>query len=428
MRVVQLLLLLLVLLFINDLYAAVGDDMATATSVVKSGIEATNAIAEIVEGVKVLAKFSKFLGKIAPFLAAIGPIMDIITIFLPKQEDPTLKYLKEQFSKVDSNFRNMERLFGEVTNLVRQKGLNAQFSTIEQNIHALSHRLHMLMTAPTNAVEGQKSRFIKAFETSYHSAANKIYNAIMKKQSFTDNIPKEAIEYTKNDRKKVQKIMTGSLALLLSAVKVNLAYLELTNRKGSYEQEKKLWDQRIKEVSQKIKTVDTEVTNNYATQRMTDLKYLSAQYKGDSHDQFAHRLYTFYQEKYYWRDWAVLVYNKMAKSWTGHNGHNFNLCGGDEYLQKDGRNVITSSVPKTKRSINHWHYTYKLSGVQTENVVWGVHYCWTTPGVMNQIKNWSGHDVCMQAVISDRESVRVRAAPGRLAAKWKYFYNMYVFG
>ncbi|XP_048752366.2 uncharacterized protein LOC125663955 [Ostrea edulis] len=429
MRVMRLLLFVLVLLFISDLHADVGDDMETATTAVKAGIEATSAIGDIVEGVKVLAKMSKFLGKIAPFLAAIGPIMDIITMFLPKQEDPTLKYLKEQFSKVDSNFRNMERLFVEVKNLVREKGLNAQFSEIEQNIHALSYRLHMLMTAPKDAVEGQKARFIQAFETSYHSAAKKIYDAITKERAFTDSIPKEAMQYTSNDRKKVQKIMTGSLALLLSAVKVNLAYLKVTKKDASYEMEKTQMDKFIREAAQKIKDVDTEVTNKWTTQRFTDLKDLSAQYKGDNHGQFANRLYSFYTEKYYWREWVVLVYNEMKKSWTGKNGHMFNLCGGDEYLQKDGRNVITSSVPKEKSKINTSHYKSKLGGVTTENVVWGVHYCWSTTSVLDQIKKFAGgSDVCMRAVVSDREGTSVSAAPGRLSSKWKYFFNMYVFG
>ncbi|XP_061175964.1 uncharacterized protein LOC133184912 [Saccostrea echinata] len=380
-----------------------------------------------VSGVKVLAKFTKVMGSIAPFLAAIGPLMDIITLFLPKQEDPTLTFLKEQFSRVDSNFRNMERLFGEVTNLIKSKALKAQFSGIEQNVNALSYRLHMLMTAPKDAVKGQRSRFINAFRVSYQSAAKKIYNGIMTKQSFTDNIPQEAMAYTNYDRKKMQTVMAGCVGLLMTAVKVNLAYLELSNKKASYKMEKVVWEKHIKEVLQKVKAVDKQVTDAWESQKLKDLEGLSAQYKDDSHDQFAKRLFKFYSKKYYWRDWVVIVYNKMAQSWTGNNGHDFKLCGGNKYLEKDGRNVLTSSVPKEKRKINTEHYKKQLSKVRTETVVW-VHYPWTAKSVLNQIKKFSRSDVCMQAVISDRERSHAESAPGRLASKWKYFYNMYVFG
>ncbi|XP_062601155.1 uncharacterized protein LOC134262844 [Saccostrea cucullata] len=427
MQIIRLLLFVFLLVLIADLQADVGDDVKEVSEAVKTGIEATNAITEIVAGVKVLAKFTKIMGSIAPFLAAIGPLMDIITLFLPKQEDPTLTFLKEQFSRVDSNFRNMERLFGEVTNLIKSKAIKSQFSGIEQNVNALSYRLHMLMKAPKDAVKGQKLRFITAFKVSYQSAAKKIYNGIMTKQSFTDNIPNEAMAYTNNDRKKMQKVMAGCVGLLVTAVKVNLAFLQLTNRKASYRMEKTEWEKNIKAALQKVKDVDKQVTDAWEDQKMKDLEGLSAQYKDDSHTRFAKRLYNFYSKKYYWRDWVVIVYNKMAESWTGKNGHVFKLCGGDEYLEKDGRNVLTSSVPKKKQKINKDHYKKKLSKVKTETVVW-IHYAWKATSVLNQIKKFSGSDVCMQAVISDRESVQVKSAPGRLAHKWKYFYHMYVFG
>ncbi|XP_048741510.2 uncharacterized protein LOC125655307 [Ostrea edulis] len=226
----------------------------------------------------------------------------------------------------------------------------------------------------------------------------------------------------------MQKVMARCFGLLVTAVKVNLAFLELTNRKASYKMEKNHWEKDIKEVLEKVKSVDAEVTDAWKDQRFRDLKDLSAQYKDDSNKEFADRLYEFYSEKYYWRDWVVIVYNKMAKSWTGKNGHDFRLCGGDEYLEKDGRNVLTSSVAKEKRKINTAYYKKKLSKVTTETVVW-IHYAWSAKDVLKQMTKFSsGSDVCMRAVISDREAAQSKSASGRLASKWKYFYNMYVFG
>ncbi|XP_048753956.2 uncharacterized protein LOC125665354 [Ostrea edulis] len=428
MQIVRVLLFVFLLFLISDLHADVGNDVQDVTDAVKAGIEATNVITDVISGVKVLAKFTKIMGAVGPFLAAVGPLMDLITMFLPQQEDPTLTFLKEQFSRVDSNFRNMERLFGEVSNLIKSKGVKSQFSAIEQNVNALSYRLHMLMKAPKDAVKGQKARFISSFKVSYQNAAKKIYNGVMTKQSFTDNIPIEAMQYTNYNRKKMQKVMAGCLGLLITAVKVNLAYLKLTNRTASYKMEKSEWEKNIKIVLKKVKSVDREVTNAWEDQKYKDLKDLSAQYKDDDNKEFADRLYRFYSEKYYWRDWVVIVYNKMAKSWTGKNGHVFKLCGGDEYLENEGRNVLTSSVPKEKQKINAAEYKKKLSKVTTETQV-AIHYAWDASAVLKQIAKFSsGSDVCMRAVISDREKVQTQSASGRLAGKWKYFYNMYIFG
>jgi hypothetical protein len=176
-----------------------------------------------------------------------------------------------------------------------------------------------------------------------------------------------------------------------------------------------------------VKSVDKEVTDAWVNQRFQDLKYLSAQYKEDSNQQFADRLFNFYSEKYYWRDWVVIVYNKMAKSRTGTKGHDFDLCGGDEYLEKDGRNVLTSSVAKDKLKRNTEYIANELSRVRTETVAW-IHYPWKATSVMNQVRNiGNSSTVCMRAVISDHKKPRSKSAPGRLADKNKYFYNMYIF-
>ncbi|XP_048741509.1 uncharacterized protein LOC125655306 [Ostrea edulis] len=428
MQIGHLLLSVFLLFLVSDLHADVGDDVQEVSDAVKTGIDAANVITDIVSGVKILSKFTKIMRAVAPYLAAIGPLMNLITLFLPKQEVPTLTFLKEQFSRVDSNFRNMERLFGEVTNLIKSKGIKSQFSAIEQNVNALSYRLRMLMKAPKEAIKGQKSRFISSFKASYQNAAKKIYDGIMKNQSFTDNIPKEAMQYTNHDRKKMQKVMARCFGLLVTAVKVNLAFLKLINRKASYKMEKNYWEKGIKEVLEKVKSVDAEVTDAWKDQRFRDLKDLSAQYKDDGNKEFADRLYEFYSEKYYWRDWVVIVYNKMAKSWTGKNGHDFRLCGGDDYLDMDGRNVLTSSVAKDKRKINTTYYKKKLSEVKTETVAL-IHYAWSAKGVLKQMAKFSGgSDVCMRAVISDREAAQSKSVSGRLDSKWKYFYNMYIFG
>ncbi|XP_062607860.1 uncharacterized protein LOC134269662, partial [Saccostrea cucullata] len=423
MLIVRLSLPLFLFFLISDLHADLGDDVKKASDAVKTGIAATDAITKIVTGVKVLAKFTTIMSKIAPFLAAIGPLMDIITLFLPKQEDKTLSLLKKEFSRVDSNFRNVERLFGKVTNLIKAKSINAQFSEIEQNVNALSDRLHMLMKAPKDAVGGQKDRFITSFRTSYLNAARKIYNGIMTKQSFTDNIPITAMEYTNNDRKKMQKVMAGCVGLLLTAVKVNLAYLKLTNRTASYKMEQKEWETNIKNVLQKVKEVDEQVTSNYESQKFKDMKDLSAQYKDDNHEQFAKRLYKFYSEKYYWRDWVVIVYDKMEESWTGQNGHTFKLCGGDKYLEKENRNIITSSVPKENSKIDINFYKGKLDSLTTETTFLYnlIHIAWPARWVLHQMARFSRADVCMRAVVSDRKKPYVASAPGRLTSKWNIF-------
>jgi hypothetical protein len=422
MKIVPLLLFVFLLFLISDHHADAGNDAKEVTDAVKAGIDAATTIADVISGVKVLAKFTKIMGAIAPFLAAVGPLTDIMTR-PPKTQDPTMANWKAKVLEVDSNFKNMEKLFGEVTKLQK-----SQFSPIQQNVNTLSCRLHLLIKAPKDAVEDRKSRFIASYKSSYNNAARKIFDAIMTKDACTDNIPNMAMQHTKYDRKKVERVMTGSLGLLVTAVKVNLAYLKLTNKTSVYNMEKSEWEKSMKEVLQKTKSVDKEVADVWEDQKLKDLKDLSAQYKDDDNKAFASRLYNFYSKKYYWRDWAVIVYNPMAKSSTGKQGHKFKICGGDEYLEKNGRNVLTSSVPKEKAKINVGHYVDKLGSVKTESKVL-IHYAWSAKEVMDQISKFSSTpDVCMQAVVPDRAAPGSGIAPGRLAYKKKYFYDMFIFG
>ncbi|KAK3106234.1 hypothetical protein FSP39_015806, partial [Pinctada imbricata] len=282
---------------------------------------------------------------IAPFLGALGPIMSLITLFLPKEESAELKFMKKKFAEVDANFGKVFNRFSEIKNLIQEKSLRNQFSDYESKIVVLSRRLHHLLNAPTDVVEEYKATFIESKRSSYDDAASVIWNGMMgKSQGFQYDIPREAMKYTNNHRRRVQEIMNGGLSLILQGVKVHLTYLTLIGRKHSYETEKKEWEGRINAVLQRMKEIDNEVVSQWEKQSEEDSVALMSEYKDKSNGALADKVYSMLTEKYDWKLWFVVVYDPLH----GADKHWVWYCGGFHKFRHHGKNMVVATTDKAR--------------------------------------------------------------------------------
>jgi hypothetical protein len=63
----------------------------------------------------------------------------------------------------------------------------------------------------------------------------KLYHALIGKQgTFQENLGTSVMRYTKNDRKLTQGFLLGIMKLLLQAVKIELAYLQVQTKVNFY--------------------------------------------------------------------------------------------------------------------------------------------------------------------------------------------------
>ncbi|KAK3102925.1 hypothetical protein FSP39_014970 [Pinctada imbricata] len=110
---------------------------------------------------------AKIAGALGPFLGAAGPVVSLISMFLPHQESAELKYMKEQFSKMDQKFDQVFNQFGEVKNLIQQTSLKTQYGAYEHQIKSLSGKLSEYLQAPVDEAPVFRRTFISDYKSTY---------------------------------------------------------------------------------------------------------------------------------------------------------------------------------------------------------------------------------------------------------------------
>ena len=170
------------------------DDAKDTLDKVNAGVDAANAIVDVLGD----EKFSKNFGKIGevarrigPFLSAVGPAIALVSVFLPSEE---LRFMKKKFAEVDAKFDQVFQKFAEVENLIQKTGLKAQYAQYEHTILSISTKLSEILSAPTADVDVYNRSFIWEYTNSYDGSTFKIWNEMMNgTRRLSDNIPLKAI-------------------------------------------------------------------------------------------------------------------------------------------------------------------------------------------------------------------------------------------
>ena len=354
-----------------------GQDIPSTLKKVRAGIDATNAIVEVL-GHDQFSESFKNIGtiaaKAAPFLGAIGPIISLVAIFLPAAPSPEMRELKLRFAQVDAKFDQVFQQFREVKNLIEKTSLKNQYAGFEHTILSLSLKLQKYIAANTADVPVYNRSFVREYMTSYGGATSKLWNGMVEDTLIlSSNIPLTAMRYYNNHRKNVQAVMKGVCNLILQGVKVELAFLKAVGLDHDYRVMKDEWDRKIKYLLYKMAECDREVKSRWHNQMKIDVEDGLKTWRNQSHSDFATSLYDFLKSKYDWRAWHVVAYNELH----GGTHHWLKWCGGYHSFRKYGRNLVVASVDSSKPPIDvKWAHTKLASipvGYQKTNI-WGHAY------------------------------------------------------
>ena len=413
-----------------------GQDAQDTLEKVQAGVDATNAIIDVLRDEKFSKTFSKIgeiAGKMGPFLGAIGPAISLVSIFLPQSPSPELQLMKKEFAKVDAKFDQVFTKFAEVENLIEKTSLKNQYAQFEHTILSLSTRLREFLGANTADVSVYKRSFIREYESSYRGATFKIWNGVVEDtRVLSNNIPLTAMDFFDNDRKKVQGIMKGVLNLILQGVKVELAYLKAKELNHDYNVKKSDWQRKISQLVSVMKKHDRTVKNRWYSQIKTDIPQKLAEWHGRSNSDFANRLYNFLNSKFDWRDWHVVTYNDLH----GGQHHYVKWCSGVKYFRTHGRNLVVASVDDRKSPINRGEAYAKLGSVSTRRRKTGF---WGSRKTVDRKADdiWrntfpkefkTGCTYASAGVIKKSAGIAHRAPGNRLAVRDNNKYKLHVFG
>ena len=223
----------LLILFINW---TSGQDPNSEMKKAEKGIEAGIAILSMFDS-DYTTKFVSYLGKvskaISPFLGALGPVLSLVTLFLPKTPSDKMKNITKQFAEIDGHFDHVFNKFGEVKNLIKKTSLKNQYGQYQRSIIAVSEKLKDLINATKDTADDRKNMFLVASKCDANEAITVLLRYMFTEGSFSDNIPKAAMEYTNFNRRKVQKLIKGMLSLITQGVKINLANTKLVHKKAT---------------------------------------------------------------------------------------------------------------------------------------------------------------------------------------------------
>lgn len=315
---------------------------------IKSGLEAGEAIARLLESKQFGSSLSKITFSAGPYLGAVGAFVGFISALNPS-ESAELVYMKRMMKAIDRRLDLFDYQFDRIVRLITWSVIQVNFGQIEQKIKAMSLELEDLYNVPPSAVKNRKLIFIKKYDSDYQNSGLKLYLFIVQKYStFQKNLGIAVMHFTKNDRRKTQIFLLGVMQLLLQAAKLELAYLSVHKYYSNAEYMKVRWTNRIQEVRQKFEHIDNQCKNEYHSESGKDIDEYSLGNRGKTNQSFATELWKLLCSKYYWRDWVVVVYDPI---W-GYDHHTVRVSGGHIKFRKDGRNILVASVDKRHPVMN----------------------------------------------------------------------------
>ena len=327
---------------------------------INAGLEIGTGLSGLLESRSFARSMSRMALSVGPYLGAIGPFVGLIMAFIPS-DTAELAFAKKMMKQIDNRLDRVDSQFNNVEKLIQWNAVKVNFGQIEQKILAMSKEFQLMYEVPQSAVKNRKILFVNHYHSDYQNSGFKLYHALIGKQgTFQENLGTSVMRYTKNDRKLTQGFLLGIMKLLLQAVKIELAYLQVQRFDNNVVFMKKKWEKRFKEVTSNFEAVDLIVKKKYHVQAGIDTTDLAVKSRWMTNKQFAAELFKMLKGKYYWRDWIVLVYNQVS----GWKNQAVSQCGGLVKFRTQGRNIVIAS-----RDRNHTVMDLKRAEQDMKKVV-----------------------------------------------------------
>ncbi|XP_071155482.1 uncharacterized protein [Mytilus edulis] len=287
--------------------------------------------------------------KVFDFIKAIATIVDAVLNIFGTNESPELQEIKKLYQEMSERFNSVDIKLRDLVSQIKWTTTEIQFGPVEQNINSNFEQLQHIYNLPLTLKDIEKKRFMDSFKSTCLNCASNLFRGILGTDTiFTGSILKKAITSFKYDRRKSQNFMIGTLQLLTKAVSAELIYERFEYGENYFQTHQVEWTARMRNVTVLMQSIDQEVVSKWYDQASIDTDDLSVKHYGLCNQNFSVILYNFLQEKYYWRDWLVIVYNPI---W-GIKTHINYVCDGYRKYGVHGRNVAIATVDKSKPSIN----------------------------------------------------------------------------
>ena len=311
---------------------------------ITTGLEAAQSIGEFIKEGNFKDSLTKIGTSVANYLGVVGPFVDIVLGFIKGPDSAELAFMKEMMTQIDARFDQMDSRFNDIERLIDWSVVQVNFGQIEQKILAMSEEYEHIYEVPPEATANRKTIFLDAYDSDYQNSGYKLYHAIVEPSGkFQEKLGVSVMRFTENDRKRTQVFLLGTMQLLLQAAKIEIVYLQAKQFTHNAEFTKNEWETRLERVKNEFETIDEAVVNLYLSQSGKDIDKYATDNSRMSNTDFANGLKNMLKDKYYWRNWLVVIYNPIS----GSDNHHVRQHGGHLKFRQNGRNIVVASKDKS---------------------------------------------------------------------------------
>ena len=293
---------------------------------------------------------------LSPFLKVFSSVVKLIFgIGSASAQSSELEYLHRLSDSINLKFDQVNLQFSDVKKLIEWSAVQVSYTSLEANINAVSGHFRRIFEVPISAMDQQKQLFIMSYKNGYTDSGTKLYEGFMLDNGvISQGLLRPAMRYTENNRSQMRTFMLGILKLLVMAAKVELGYQAIKVYDGLIPFYSHLWQIRIEQVQTKMEAIDLELKNNYHSQSLKDIDKFSLNNLRLSNQNFSRNLYRELSQKYFWRDWLVVVSTHTEGS---HDAHSRVCSSGVIKSTHRSKDLVIDSVEKDKPSfdINEVH-------------------------------------------------------------------------
>ncbi|XP_052815076.1 uncharacterized protein LOC128242080 [Mya arenaria] len=331
---------------------------STQQSQIQNGFNAAKFVADKIDKKDFGGAVGALVGKFSSFLGVLGPFVGLALSFFGKPS-AELTLLKTLFTEVENRFDHIDVQFAQLRQQVAFIPTQVHFTDLESNINAV-HSEFITLSKTTNLAgyKYEAGEFKNTYDRTYESSGIKLYQGITHGGLTTGGIFQEFMAHSGNDRRGTQNFMLGTLNLLMRAAALEMTYAEINND-PNHARKQSDWVNRITQVKNKMVALDNEIVIHYHTQMTSDVNNFATTHPkgGLSNTDFSSQLYGMLTNKFFWRDWFVMVGDTY--------GSDKLITHACEYSQHDnhGRSIYIASVERSKTAMDQHAATTAMSGL-----------------------------------------------------------------
>jgi len=332
-------------------YDSAADDLELTALGLESGEIFATMLHEGIKSKK-FQKIARIAGKVAPFLGAMSPVVGILSTFVDTAEMQQLNFvvdlLSDGFQHINGRFDEIRLQLDDLKKFVASEHLTTRLTNYIQDLLNVNSRVEDYFKSFEYEEEDQRNarEDLIADESKVYDAIDTLSNFFLGRGS--NKLCPSLIFITDVNRQRVMETVIPLYGRIVRGVSDLLLIEKLQGLESLHMLEVK-YNKKLSDIYNLIAECDREIeSKKWLEQWQSDLFAVMGNTGGGKESDLAERINSELTNKYYWRDWMIVVYGDVY----GGSNHWIRRCTGTHawsQLHWNKRyNIAVTSVSNTK--------------------------------------------------------------------------------